>query len=441
MKLEHLFIRQNFFFLSWLLIIISINTSYDDLIKSIYILDFTRALLGIVGQLLILFFFIKEIYLKKKLYFSDLTLSLFLTYLFFQSFGLIFTSNHIYNFYWILISTFSILLFSLNRKKIFMNYVKYYLILIISLIIIFLIYYPSYIYNFFKSTDISMYAYWPEGYHIKIFTENFSPRSSGFGRTAALIGFVFLLLHLYKTKFFKINFVIYCFFSSVVIMTFSRTNILAYITAISIISFINSENIKQKFSNFFLYIVIPIFLVLAIILIKYFVLSYSDPKFSYFPIDNTENKILLRKDFQTDAKIDINKISSGRLKDWINITTKTYEESPIYGFGAQGDRFLINQTSSSAFIYAFSSSGIIGLVFFCILYLRSLLISFRLLIRKDNYLTFTIKNYFTILASLNLIFLLIRSFFESSIAVFGIDFLVFILCLGITELIYKKKYA
>jgi hypothetical protein len=91
MKLENLFIRQNFFFLSWLLIIISINSSYDDLIKSIHILDFTRALLGIVGQLLILFFFIKEIYLKKKLYFSDLTLSLFLTYLFFQSFGLIFT--------------------------------------------------------------------------------------------------------------------------------------------------------------------------------------------------------------------------------------------------------------------------------------------------------------------------------------------------------------
>jgi hypothetical protein len=224
-------------------------------------------------------------------------------------------------------------------------------------------------------------------------------------------------------------------------MTFSRTNILAYITAISIISFINSENIKQKFSNFFLYIVIPFILVLAIILIKYFVLNYSDPKFNYFLKDETEKKILLRKDFQTNDKIDINKFSSGRLKDWINITTKTYEESPIYGFGTQGDRFLINQTSSSSFVYAFSSSGIIGLIFFCILYLRSLLISLTLLIRKDNYLKFTVKNYFTILASLNLIFLLIRSLFESSIAVFGIDFLVFIVCLGISELIYKKKYA
>jgi len=441
MNLKFFFIKQNLFFFSWLLIILSTNTSYNDLTKPSYILDFTRALLGIIGQLLILFFFIKEIYLKKKLYFSELTLSLFLIYLFFQSFGLIFTSNNIYNFYWILISTFSILLFSLNKKKIFTNYVKYYLILIIILIIIFFIYYPSYISSFFKSVDLSFYAHWPAGHQIEIFTKNFPPRSSGFGRTAALIGFVFLLLHFYKTKFFKINFVIYCFFSSVVIMTFSRTNILAYITAISIILFINSENIKQKFSNFFLYIVIPIILVVVIILIKYSVLKYSDPKFSYFPIDRTENKILLRKDFQSDAKLDINKISSGRLEDWINITTKTYEVSPIYGFGAQGDRFLINQTSSSAFIYAFSSSGIIGLVFFCILYLRSLLISFRLLIQKDNYLTFTIKNYFTILASLNLIFLLIRSFFESSIAVFGIDFLVFILCLGITELIYKKKYA
>jgi len=441
MNLKFLFIRQNLFFFSWLLIILSINTSYNDLIKSTHFLDFTRALLGIIGQLLILFFFINEIYLKKKLYYSDLTLSLFLIYLFFQSFGLIFTINHIYNFYWILISTLSILLLSLNREKKFKNYAKYYSILIISLIIIFLIYCPSYIYNFFISNDISMYAYWPTGYHIEIFTNNFAPRSSGLGRTAALIGFVFLLLHLYKTKFFKINFVIYCFFSSVVIMTFSRTNILAYITAISIISFMNSGNIKQKFSNFFLYIITPIILVLVIILMKYFVLNYSDPKFSYFSIDNTKNKILLRKDFQSDEKLDINKISSGRLADWINITTKTYEESPIYGFGAQGDRFLINQTSSSAFIYAFSSSGIIGLFVFCILYLRSLLISIRLLIRKDNYLKFTIKNYFTVLASLNLIFLLIRSFFETSIAVFGIDFLVFVLCIGITELIYKKKYA
>jgi hypothetical protein len=313
MKLKLLFIRENLFFLCWLLIILSINTSYDDLIKSIHILDFTRALSGIIGQLLILVLFVKEIYLKKKLYTSDLTLILFIIYLFFQSFGLIFTSNHIYNFYWILISTFSILLFSLNRKKIFVNYVKYYLILIISLIIIFIIYYPSYIYNFFTSIDISMYAHWPHEYHIKIFTENFAPRSSGIGRTAALIGFVFLLLHLYKTKFFKINYVLYCFFSSVVIMTFSRTNILAYITAISIISFLNSKNIKNKISNFFLYIGIPIILVLVIILIKYLVLNYSDPKFTYFLKDETEKKILLRKDFQTDEKIDINKISSGRL--------------------------------------------------------------------------------------------------------------------------------
>ena len=202
-------------------------------------MDFTRASLGIIGQLLILFFFINEIYLKKKLYFSDLTLSLFLIYLFFQSFGLIFTINHIYNFYWILISTLSILLLSLNREKKFTNYAKYYLILIISLIIIFLIYCPSYIYNFFISNDISMYAHWPAGYHIEIFTNNFVPRSSGFGRTAALISFVFLLLHLYKTKFFKINFVIYCFFLSILIMSFFFIYILFYITSISIISFMN----------------------------------------------------------------------------------------------------------------------------------------------------------------------------------------------------------
>ena len=56
MNLKFLFIRQNLFFFSWLLIILSINTSYNDLIKSTHFLDFTRALLGIMGQLLILVF-------------------------------------------------------------------------------------------------------------------------------------------------------------------------------------------------------------------------------------------------------------------------------------------------------------------------------------------------------------------------------------------------
>ena len=68
MKFNSLFIKKNLFFLSWVLIILSINTSYNDLIKSSHTLDFTRALLGIIGLLLTLLLFIKEIYLNKLLF-------------------------------------------------------------------------------------------------------------------------------------------------------------------------------------------------------------------------------------------------------------------------------------------------------------------------------------------------------------------------------------
>ena len=34
----------------------------------------------------------------------------------------------------------------------------------------------------------------------------------------------------------------------------------------------------------------------------------------------------------------------------------------IYGYGAQGDRYLINQTASNGIIYSLSSSGILGTI-------------------------------------------------------------------------------
>ena len=54
----------------------------------------------------------------------------------------------------------------------------------------------------------------------------------------------------------------------------------------------------------------------------------------------------------------------------------------IYGFGAQGDRYLINQTASNGILYAYTSSGIIGLIF-----LITLLISVGFKIIKSFYLS------------------------------------------------------
>ena len=39
-------------------------------------------------------------------------------------------------------------------------------------------------------------------------------------------------------------------------------------------------------------------------------------------------------------------------------------ERPIFGFGSQADRYLINQTASNGLLYAINSSGIVGFIFF-----------------------------------------------------------------------------
>ena len=48
--------------------------------------------------------------------------------------------------------------------------------------------------------------------------------------------------------------------------------------------------------------------------------------------------------------------------DWKSLLSKI-NTSIILGYGAQGDRFLINQTASNGILYSLSSSGILGTFF------------------------------------------------------------------------------
>ena len=73
----------------------------------------------------------------------------------------------------------------------------------------------------------------------------------------------------------------------------------------------------------------------------------------YLEIDPT----VVGKDFK--RPFDSATYSSGRVEDWKNILIQL-KSSIIFGYGAQGDRFLINQTASNGLIYAISSSGIFG---------------------------------------------------------------------------------
>ena len=112
--------------------------------------------------------------------------------------------------------------------------------------------------------------------------------------------------------------------------------------------------------------------------------------------------------------------SSGRIEDWKQIFYNfDYNKNLIFGYGAQGDRYLINQTASNGLVYTFASSGIVGLIFFLTLTLASG-------IQVLKYLFFNKKkvliHYFSFFI---MVIFLIRSLAETSYSLFGIDLILF----------------
>jgi len=100
----------------------------------------------------------------------------------------------------------------------------------------------------------------------------------------------------------------------------------------------------------------------------------------------------------------------------------------IIGFGAQGDRFLINQTASNGILYALTSSGFVGLFFFLFFTLKIFFIAL-----KNFFLAKFFENN-KIFINFLIIIILMRSVLESSYAVFGIDLIILM-----TNLNYLSK--
>ena len=132
--------------------------------------------------------------------------------------------------------------------------------------------------------------------------------------------------------------------------------------------------------------------------------------------------------------------TSGRSEIWL-YTIKNYNIRNLIGYGSQGDRFFLKDktnfgdNSSNSIIYSLLSGGYIGLI--CLILIYSELIKkiiFRIINGRVNNNNNIYYNF-----SLSLIFfMLIRSIFENSFALFSIDFLQIIISYSIVE-IYQNK--
>jgi O-antigen ligase len=200
-----------------------------------------------------------------------------------------------------------------------------------------------------------------------------------------------------------------------------------------IIFFLVKKNIKKKIK---LLVTIVLFPILTTFALNFIVVKIKQQQLKSEVVvapPSSENRYFKYTD-------------SGRSVLWEKALTK-YNYQNLFGYGPQADRRLLLATDprkeihhygnnvSNGFIYAFLCGGYLSLIFY-------LIINFKIITNiikniktinnyKNNYSIFYYK-----LSSTFLIFFFIRQNFENSFSIFGIDFLIVIVC---TFIINKNR--
>jgi len=406
------------YFFCWL----SISTSFEDLkissnnkLDLFDLLNFTRQFLIIISVIFLLGLSTKFFFEKKNIKLNSISLYIiFLIYLFLQIPGLIISENNTDNIGFVLSSICAVLV--LMMSEFYMDRVEKKIFLYISVLFLSVIFIISFIPDFIKyiNGERTLYGNYSQSY---LFLNKISPRSSGLSRTILFLLILINILFNQKTnlrKYFFIFFKISCV--SIIILLQSRT--IVFLTFLFLIfDFLSRKNYSPKIliSEFVNFIIIPIMIIVLLNNLNFYfmqkkILKLEDSSIKYWSSKNFSKSIKA-----TQRPID--NFSSGRFEDWKQIVDEL-DKRFIIGFGAQGDRFLINQTASNGILYALTSSGFIGLFFFLFFTLKIFFIAL-----KNIFLAiFFEKN--EIFFNFLIIIILMRSVLESSYAVFGIDLII-----------------
>tara|TARA_B100001989_G_C24543975_1_gene469464 strand:+ start:649 stop:1986 length:1338 start_codon:yes stop_codon:yes gene_type:complete len=408
---------------------LSISTSFNDLLilKNDQELNI-KVVINFLRQASIYFcFFLSVILLlfSKKNFFQkkDLIYIFFSIYFLSQIPGLIYSENNFDNIYLIFSALTAILtiilfekFFSIGEKKILI-YLSFFILLIV-----FLMGFIPQLISFIKgSGDLGFYGNLKKD--SELFLNKDSPRSSGLSRTSLLLIILLYLLEniLFKKKLFFTKLLV-IFLLSVILLYQSRTMIFISVIILTLIFlFENDFSFKNILKFSFIYFIVPI-------LIFVFSLTYySNQKYEHNVTNMIKNQNLSRSEILQKNIIKkklltrkVNDFSSGRFSDWKKIYNKFSIEHIFFGYGSQGDRYLINQNASNGLIYAFASSGIFGFIFFI---LFSLITLKKIPILTINFKQIDHENFFS---SLIILTIFLRSLLENSYSLYSIDFMILI---------------
>ena len=290
-----------------------------------------------------------------------------------------------------------------------------------------------------KSKNLFLYhntAFQP---NTKLFDQS-APRVTGWSRLLLIIFMLYFLvneLKKFNKKKYFINIILLLFIASLIIFSQSRGSILGYIFLLLFYFVLPKVKLFKKVIIISLFVSIP-FGLLAYVDSKKLGLYRNDQN----RIQTTYENLFGTKN-QEEKRIETNlskndyeySVSSGRIEIWKKSYNHLIQEKKIFGYGPQGDRFLLTllaknysdsvwgNNASNAIIYSCISGGVFGLISILLIYI-SLFILFlkclkEILIHKtkDIYLI----SHFSIFC-----YIVMRSFFENSFAVFGIDFCILI---------------
>ena len=261
------------------------------------------------------------------------------------------------------------------------------------------------------------------------------PRPTGLARFALII-LIFLINTKFENKIPKLLSLYFSIFLITLIFLFGSRTII-FITFIYFIIHIfyykiyEAKKLVKLFQNF---LVVPFVIILIFNFIQNLNYRYNvdnmliDEELKIIDLfkntdQTTRNFPKKRNEYQT--------FSSGRKDDWKNIIS--YNQNIFLGNGAMGDRYLINQSASNILMYSYASAGILGLLLISFISLATLYRSLNFIFKNQSN---NLKNEKFIASSI-LISILLRSLLESSFAIFGVDLLLFSLCLAI--LTQKRK--
>jgi hypothetical protein len=322
-------------------------------------------------------------------------------------------------------------IFNIAENQNYINFYKKILIITITFLSAISIYFVFKLFHEYLSQNTMLFLYTSSTLEAETKTAlQANPRITGISRML-LILFYFAFFMRIKLKNSKpknfLCIILLLFFSFTIYGMQSRGAILGLILIILIYLFLIREEIKKKIIMIFMIFILPL------------IIWETNKLYKIKNLVNDRSSSQYNRLVNRPVVGQINDVSSGRTIIWKRALNIIIDKKIIFGLGPQADRKYLDEesvkndknkhfwqnNSSNAFVYAYLCGGVVGLI---------ILFSIYFLIIKELYQAIIIKMSFVRggqhvqFAVATLCYLVIRSLFENSFALFSIDYALCCLC-------------